>query len=907
MRYGILGALELEGEAGAVRLSARKQRVLLLCLLIRANEVVSTDELIEALWGANPPRSAPKLLQVYVSQLRRVLDEGALETRPPGYVLQVGADDLDARRFERMLDDAREALAGGNAALAGSLFRRALALWRGPALHDVAYEAFAVSELHRLEELRIVCLEGRLAAALELGMHDAALPEIEALAREHPLREELRRLLMLALYRAGRQAEALAEYREAAKLLRDELGLEPGEGLRALEAAILNQDPSLARPPSAASPWSAVPVPASSLVGRGEELAQLAALVSRSDVRVVTVNGAGGSGKTRVALELARRAGPTFANGAAFVELAPLTDSSLVIQAIGQTLGIAEAAGESRVEALGQSLGDQELLLVLDNFEHVVDAASDVAKLLSLAPRLTVLVTSRRVLHVSGEHVFPLQPLPEAEATRLFVERASARSAALDGGDEETVRAICKRLDGLPLAIELAAARTSTLPLALLLDRLSSDIAALGTGPRDAPARQKTLTDTLEWSTDLLDDAEQRTLARLSVFRGGCSLEAAEAIGEATAGQIETLVDTSLLQRVGKTAGSRLAMLETVREYAGQVLNRSGERSSAELAHGRYFAELVDEGHIRRPDEAQGTLIDDDLDNFRAAIDNAAERGDSEAELRLVGGLWRYWWVRGRLEEGRTRTEAALARRGDVDGVFLARALVGGAGLCHAQGDQDRAHALATQALAAARAARSPAQEAVALNTLGAVMSRQKQYDTARRYLQESIAVAETHGLADALAAKLNLGDLELEAGRPEAAVPIFEELLLTHREAGAHHQGVGFAAMNLAHALRQLDQPERAKEFYTEARDAFRVVGFRAHIAHALQGLAIVGARTGSPAEAAALLGQADALLQDVGARDDFEPGLLSSVESKLRSQLGDDAFAAAYEEGRRQETASV
>ena len=484
MRYGILGALELEDGAGAVRLSARKQRVLLICLLIRANEVVSTDELIEALWGSEQPRSAAKLLQVYVSQLRRVLDSGVLETRQPGYVLHVGAGELDARRFERGLDDAHEALAGGNAALAASLFRRALALWRGPALHDVAYEAFALPEARRLEERRLVCLEGRLAAELELRMHESALPELEALVREHPLREELRRLRMLALYRSGRQAEALAEYRAAAKLLRDELGLEPSEELRALEAAILNQDPALAETPSAASPRAAVPVPASSLVGREEELAKLAALVSRGDVRIVTVNGAGGSGKTRVALELARRAAPTFANGAAFVELAPLTDPSLVIQAIGQTLGIAEGAGESRAATLGRSLHDRELLLVLDNFEHVVDAVADVATLVSLAPRLTVLVTSRRVLHVSGEHVFPLQPLPEADAARLFVERASARNAPPAAGDEESVRAICNRLDGLPLAVELAAARAATLPLRLLFHRLSKDITALGSGPR---------------------------------------------------------------------------------------------------------------------------------------------------------------------------------------------------------------------------------------------------------------------------------------------------------------------------------------------------------------------------------------------------------------------------------------
>src|SRR5439155_18421789 len=269
-------------------------------------------------------------------------------------LLQVDEGQLDARRFEQELAEGREALAGGNAALAASLFRRGLALWRGAALHDFAYEAFAMSEARRLEELRLVCLEQRIAVELELGLHDEVLAELVALVREHPFREELRRLLMLALYRSGRQADALAEYREAARLLRDDLGLEPGAELRALETAILNQDPSLVRTGAMPFPSRRIPVPASSLVGREQELGQLAALVSRGEVRILTINGAGGSGKTRVALELARRAAPTFANGAAFVELAPLRDSSLVIQAVSQTLGAPEHPEEVPAEALGR-------------------------------------------------------------------------------------------------------------------------------------------------------------------------------------------------------------------------------------------------------------------------------------------------------------------------------------------------------------------------------------------------------------------------------------------------------------------------------------------------------------------------------------------------------------------------
>ena len=311
-------------------------------------------------------------------------------------------------------------------------------------------------------------------------------------------------------------------------------------------------------------PRSPLPMAPSPLVGRDHELERLAALIGRDDVRLVTVTGAGGSGKTRLALELARAAGTQFANGAAFVELASVRDPDLVMSSIAQSLNVGETPGQTPVAAVARRLRGLELLLVLDNFEHVIDAAPGLAELVRDTDRLTVLVTSRRVLHLSGEYVFPLQPLRLEDARRLFTDRVNARypDVDIDGSTETVVDAICRRLDCLPLALELAAARVATMRPQDLLDRLADRVAALGAGPRDAPARQRTLTDTVRWSTDLLDDHERRAFARLSVFAGGCALDAAEAVSGASVDILSLLVDSSLLQRRPSAGGGvRLVML----------------------------------------------------------------------------------------------------------------------------------------------------------------------------------------------------------------------------------------------------------------------------------------------------------------------------------------------------------
>jgi predicted ATPase/DNA-binding SARP family transcriptional activator len=901
MRYGILGGLELEEGGRAVRIGPPKQRALLLCLLIRANEVVSADELVEALWGAAPPRSARKLVQVYVSQLRRFLD-GAPETRSPGYVLHVEADDLDAWRFERLLDEAREALSGGNAALAGSLFRRALALWRGPALHDVAYEAFAQLEARRLEELRLVCIEGRLAAELELGRHEAALPELEVLVEEQPLREELRRLLMLALYRSGRQADALAEYRRAATLLRDELGLAPGGDLRALEAAILNQDPALVELRGAPPPLPAVPVPASSLVGREDELAQLATLVGRREVRIVTVNGAGGSGKTRVALELARRAGPTFANGAAFVELAPLTEASLVIPAVGQALGFAEAADESRVAALGRSLRDQELLLVLDNFEHVIDAAAEVAALVSLAPRLTVLVTSRRVLHISGEHVFPLQPLSEADATRLFVERAAARGASLKPADEEIVLAICARLDALPLAIELAAARTATTPIALLLDRLSSGIAALGSGPRDAPARQQTLADTLAWSTDLLGHGERRALSRLSVFRGGCLLQAAEAVAAESVDEIEALIDSSLLQRAGD---GRLTLLETVREHAAAILDESGERSSAEAAHADYFVDMLGRLHLKWPEgERDLSLVDREIDNLRAAYDESLARGEHERALSVATMLFPYWWVRGHFLEGRERIRPLIEFAAE-DGALQARALHALAALQWLMGDAVAAGASAAAGVEVGTCAQAFEPVSYCHTILGILDRDRGEYEAAAEHFRTSGELAEGLGNPDDVrTAQENLADLALVSGRLEEARSRWEWVIAQQRGRGMAESADCGPRLGLGQVAFYEDRLDDAERELVNAYELAADAGFRHICALAVSGLAAVAAARGDAVEAALVLGRASELLAAVGGElKGSEAVLFERARADALDALGEERLQELGEEGRNRD----
>src|SRR5215211_6524287 len=509
MQYRVLGSLEVLNGEGPVALQGTKQRALLTILLLSANQVVPRDRLVDNLWGDHPPETAVESVQVYVSRLRKVLPPESLLLRSSGYVLQLEHDELDVNRFERLVADARTSIAAGDPERGSRVLGEALAHWRGPALADFAQEPWAQPEIARLEDLRLAAVEERIDAELAAGRHADVTGDLEALTSEHPMRERLREQLMLALYRAGRQAEALDAFRDGHSALA-ELGLEPSGRLRELERKILNQDAAL-KPPRRVRRATRVDLPraVTSFVGREREVGEIVAALRGARARVLTLTGPGGSGKTRLAVESASDLADAFPHGVLFVALEHVRDAALVVPALARALDVHSAPDELE-GAIAERLRDRRVLLVLDNFEQVLPAAPAVARLVT--PSSAFLVTSRAPLHIAAEREYPVAPLLPHEARELFVERA--RAAAPSFESSRAVGAICRRLENLPLAIELAAARAKLLTPEAMLPRLDSTLSLLTGGPRDAPKRQQTLRAALDWSYDLLPGTAKALLAR---------------------------------------------------------------------------------------------------------------------------------------------------------------------------------------------------------------------------------------------------------------------------------------------------------------------------------------------------------------------------------------------------------
>ncbi len=703
---------------------------------------------------------------------------------------------------------------------------------------------------------------------------------------------------MLALYRGGRQADALEHYAAFRVRLDDQLGLEPGLGLRDLQRRILQQDSEL-EAVSLRMRAASLPTSPNPLVGRERDVEQLSSLLERRDARLVVLTGAGGSGKTRLALEVARQVAGSYANGAVLVELAPLRDPALVMPSIAQALDLAVDADRDPTRSIADELASQEVLVLLDNAEHVRDAAPSFTELIARAPRVTLLVTSRAVLHVTGEHVFPVAPLGEDDAVELFAQRARLLEPAfvVEASNEEDVREICRRVDGLPLAIELAAARVRTLPPAELRERLDHRLSLLTGGPRDLPARQQALRETINWSVGLLAPHEREVLARLAVFPGGASLSAAESVCGASVDALSSLVDDHLVDREGSAREPRFRMLETIREYAFELLGE--DRRTIEAAMGSHLADLLDvvERDARVSAEALST-VDPEIDNVRVALETCARAGDTALELRLAGSLWRYCWVRGIAAEGLRRIESALSSGEKQSTAPRARALQGGAGLAWSLGRFERAKELAREAIAVAAEVGSLWDEMAANTVLGVVANDDGDREVARIHHRRSVELAERQGLAP-LAQKLNLAIVALDSGDAEEARTLLQDVLASHRSAD-NVQGMGFALLNLGVAHHALGDHEASLEAFQEAEERFDAVGFRAHVAHAVQGTAAFEASKERFENAARLLGSARAELDEIGSpEDDFAGDMVAWTKQRAREVMGDEAFEAAYAAG--------
>jgi len=902
--FRILGPLEVWGDGGPLPLGGRKRRALLALLLLNRNELVPSDRLLEEVWGGSNPESAASSLQVYVSQLRKVLGgSDLLQTRSGGYSLVVDDEQLDAARFERHLREGKRLLASGEAEQAAGRLQEALALWRGAPLADLAYEDFAQREIARLEELRLTAREELLEAELALGRHADLVAELEKLVAEQPLRERLRGQLMIALYRSGRQADALAAYQDARHTLVDELGLEPSPELKELEAAILRQDPGLAVEPPELRARRHLPAPTTALVGREKELAALEALLRRETPRLITLTGAGGTGKTRLAIQAASTLVDRFVDGVFFVGLAALGDAELVAPTVAGRLGVQESADRSLLEGLKEHLRDKRLLLVLDNFEHVDEAAPLISELLAAASELKVVVTSRARLHLYGEHEYPVPPLTEEEAVELFATRALAVQAAFElDGRRPRVAELCRSLDCLPLAIELAAARSADLSLDEMLEMLSSRLDLAARGPRDVPARQQTLRATIEWSYALLDEREQALFTRLAIFAGGCSLEAAQEVCDAQLAELASLVEKSLVVETGPPTGeTRFGMLETIREFASQT-HRGDDVASRHTAHFVALAERAD----RALDAGEDPLewldrLELEHDNLRAALDRAADAGDGELALRLAVMLGHFWEWRGHLREGLERVEYALERAGSAPIVLRARAQTRAGIFAHLLGDFGRARERYEQALALGRSSGDETVEARTLRSLGALAKDEGDHARAQAIQEEARTISARSGdRMGVLSSLVNLADTALAQRDYARAETHAQEAVVLARELG-HEVRELVALLNLGLASLNRGHHEQARATLQNAVRLSLDLRYPDCLAVGLEGLAALDAGQGDPLRAARLMGAADALLETGGyVLEAGERELHERTIAALRARLDREELENAWREGK-------
>jgi predicted ATPase/DNA-binding SARP family transcriptional activator len=950
----LLGPLEVEQSGERVQLEGAKQRILFVLLALRAPEAVSSDELVEALWGDQVPASAVQALHQQISRLRRQLGEGSpLRHQQAGYALEIDPGAIDSHRFEQLLGRARVALGRDEPGPAAADLREALALWRGEALADHRFDEFAQHEIARLEELRVEAIEERMAADLACGRDSDLIGELGPLVAEYPLRERLRAQLMLALYRAGRQAEALETMRSGRRMLMDELGIEPGPELRELERMILTQDPELSAAPPGGGFAPRLPAPANETIGRDGEVTEVGELLVRPGVRLVTLVGPGGVGKTRLAVETAPAVANRFPGGAAHVNLDGIEDASLLVPGAASALGVVAATAAELGEELERTTRGAPALLVLDGCERFLEGVEQVGLLLAAVAGLTVLATSRAPLRLSGEHVYRVQPLTSNNAAALFIARAGAARADRAIDDEHAiVDAICGRLDGLPLAIELAADGARLLPLPALLERLDHRLTLLTDGPRDLPTRQRSLRATLEWSWEALEQPERTLLGRLTVFEGGASLEATEAVcngapGAGVEALVSSLLDKSSLLRTDSSRDTqpRFGMLDTIREFAAERAAEGEDLSPLERRHARYFLRYCEHaaGEAARSDRREWLeRLALERGNIRLAFERLLQAGETDEALRLAIAFARTLPWDAHVHEVRAWLAQALGAPVSPTPTNHATGLYWSGMLALSQGLFDDARAELEAALAAAREGREPSLEAATLAALGrraVLVDAEDGIALCDAAAAAACRVGDPILLADALlmecgacerAADWERADvlagaalaLYRVAGDPYGAGSALAEqgwYAMVHGRLEESEQRLGDALellrrhgddrrlveplVDQAWLMLALGRGDAAWSGFLDCLALARHTGDQFNSAEALAGLSTVAANQGRWTDAARLAGASAALHKRIGAPAwESVTAIHEGALVRAREALGEDGYSADFAVGQQQ-----
>ena len=919
-----------------------KARALLAYLAVEAGQAHRRDRLVGLFWPDWPEANARANLRHALNNLRTVL--GDQSAAPPFLLsdrqtIRFNPDSdhhLDVAEFSRQLE---EPATLGTEGLVPA-WQQAVALYGGPFLSGFFLEACASFEEWSLltrERLQLQLLSAlrRLSGYFEQrGEYEPALGYARRWVEVDALQEEAQRQLMRLLALTGQRSAALVQFESCRQLLAEELGVAPNPETVALHQQIQSGKlllPAESRPPPAASPPAKarpphnLPAQTTHFVGRTAELAALRDRLLSPKVRLLTLTGPGGTGKSRLSLELAAGLLEHFPDGVFFVPLAPLRDPALTGATIAETLAVRETGERSLVARLKEHLQGKQLLLVLDNFEHVTEAAPLVSDLLEAAAGLKVLITSRTLLRLYGEHHYPVPPLPlpdpqaavspeqllANEACQLFVDRAQAIKPdfSLDPATVRTVAEICARVDGLPLAIELAAARIRLLPPQKILGQLSSRLQFLTRGARNLPVRHQTLRNTIDWSYELLEPAEQRLFRRLAVFAGSCSLAAAEAVVDLAAELdlfegLESLIDKSLLKQMDTAAEPRFMMLETIREYGLERLRTSGETEpvlqncvSYYLGWAQEMAQLLQDCE----EEACVDQVEAEHANLRALLRWVGENDRAETGLELVALLWRFWEMRGHFSEGRQWLEQALIKSEEAALALRAEVYTGAGTMAWYQSDYQAATTHHQAALNLYRNLGDEEGVAFALNNLGVQARNQGDYEQAAKFYEESLALATQLGAQLRMSYTLhNLGEVVRRQGNYERALALTEEALAIMREQGNKWM-VARQLKNVGEMHLFLGNYRQTARYYSESLILSGELNNNECIAICLEGYAKLALVQAQPERAARLWGVAEKLREVSGVplpladRQEYDGDVALVYDA-----LGEAVFAATWAAGR-------